>query len=217
MAYKDFLPSSIGIGNAIARLGCLLALLSVGGQCWAQGSAAAGQNKAAVCAACHGADGNSVNPVWPSLAGQHAEYLTRQIMAFKAGDREDVLMSSFAAPLSESDIADLAAYFQAQAATPKGADPATVELGEQLYRAGDAESGVPACMACHGPTGQGNPLAGYPVVSGQHSTYIVNTLKAYAAGTRRSDGASNLMMRDIAALLTEAQMQAVASYMQGLH
>jgi cytochrome c553 len=151
------------------------------------------------------------------LAGQHAGYLSRQIMAFKAGDREDVLMSSFAAPLSEQDIADLAAYFEAQATIPKGADPAAVELGEQLYRAGNAERGVPACMACHGPSGQGNPLAGYPVVSGQHSTYIVNTLKAYTAGTRRSDGASNLMMRDIAALLSEAEMQAVASYMQGLH
>jgi cytochrome c553 len=217
VAYKEFLPSGAGVGSAISSLLCVLSLLALGGQSLAQGSAAAGQNKSAVCAACHGADGNSVNPIWPSLAGQHAEYLTRQIMAFKAGNRDDVLMSSFAAPLSEQDIADLAAYFEAQATAAKGADPASVELGERVYRAGDAERGVPACIACHGPSGQGNPLAGYPVVSGQHATYIVNTLKAYAAGTRRSDAASNQMMRDIAALLSETEMQAVASYMQGLH
>lgn len=217
MAYKDFLPFGRGNGGSFRGVLWLLALLAVGGQCAAQGSASAGQGKAAVCAACHGADGNSVNPLWPSLAGQHAEYLTRQINAFKAGEREDVLMSSFAEPLSGQDIADLAAYFEMQTTTPKGADPELVELGEQIYRAGEAGRGIPACIACHGPSGQGNPLAGYPVVSGQHATYIVNTLKAYAAQTRRSDAAVNEMMRDIAADLTEEEMQAVASYMQGLH
>ena len=195
----------------------MLALLAVGSQCVAQGSASAGQGKAAVCAACHGTDGNSINPLWPSLAGQHAQYVTRQINAFKAGDREDALMSSFAAPLSAQDIADLAAYFETQTAMPRGADPELVALGERMYRAGDETRGIPACIACHGPSGQGNPLAGYPVVSGQHATYIVNTLKAYAAGTRRSDTSVNQMMRDIAAKLSEEEMQSVASYMQGLH
>ncbi|HSG64314.1 MAG TPA: c-type cytochrome [Gammaproteobacteria bacterium] len=215
MAYKEFLP--LGGGGAFSRLLCVVAWLAVGGQCLAQGSASAGQGKAAVCAACHGSDGNSINPLWPSLAGQHPEYVTRQIVAFKAGDRADVLMTSFAAPLSDQDVADLAAYFASQTVTAKGADASLVELGERVYRAGDADRGIPACIACHGPAGQGNPLAGYPVVAGQHATYVVNTLKAYAAGTRRSDAAVNLMMRDIAAQLSEDEMQAVASYMQGLH
>jgi cytochrome c553 len=217
VAYKDFLPPGGSCGGTLTRTLCAIAWLAVGGQCLAQGSASAGQSKAAVCAACHGADGNSINPLWPSLAGQHPEYVTRQIMAFKAGHREDVLMASFAAPLSDQDIADLAAYFADQTLTPKGADPALVEPGERLYRAGDAGRGIPACIACHGPAGQGNPLAGYPVVAGQHATYIANTLQAYAAGTRRSDEGVNLMMRDIAAQLSEEEMQAVASYMQGLH
>ncbi len=216
MVYKDFLPSRDGSGNSLFSLFCMLALLAASGESVAQGSASAGQSKAAVCAACHGADGNSINPMWPSLAGQHAEYLSRQLIAFKAGDREDVLMSSFAAALSDQDIADLTAYFEAQAMAPKGADPEVVAVGEQLYKAGAADRGVPACIACHGPSGKGNPLAGYPAVSGQHATYIVNTLKAYAAGTRRSDAGSNLMMREIASQLSEAEMQAVASYMQGL-
>lgn len=215
MTDKDILPFKLSNKMAFGVLG-VLALLMASGQSNAQGSAAAGQSKAAVCAACHGADGNSPNPIWPSLAGQHSEYIARQIEAFKSGDREDALMSSFAAPLSDEDIADLGAYFEAQSLTPKTADPALVELGEQLYRAGVADRGIPACIACHGPAGKGNPLAGYPSVSGQHATYIENTLAAYAAGTRRSDASSNLMMRDIAALLTEAEIQAVASYMQGL-
>jgi len=217
VAYKDFLPLGGSCGGTFSRVLCVLAGLAVGGQCLAQGSASAGQSKAAVCAACHGADGNSINPLWPSLAGQHPEYVARQIMAFKAGDRADVLMTSFAAPLSDEDIADLAAYFASQTVAPSGADPDLVELGERVYRAGDAGRGIPACIACHGPAGQGNPLAAYPVVAGQHATYVVNTLRAYAAGTRRSDAAVNLMMRDIAAQLSEDEMQAVASYMQGLH
>lgn len=195
---------------------CMLVLLMAAGQTRAQGSVAAGQSKSAVCAACHGADGNSPNPIWPSLAGQHADYLARQIEAFQAGEREDALMTSFAAPLSAEDIADLGAYFEAQSLTPKTADPSLVELGEQLYRGGVADRDIPACIACHGPAGKGNPLAGYPSVSGQHATYIANTLAAYAAGARRSDGSSNLMMRDIAALLSDAEIEAVASYMQGL-
>jgi len=192
-------------------------LLAFSGTAAAQGSAAAGQAKAAVCAACHGSDGNSINPLWPSLAGQHASYTARQIAAFKAGERDDALMASFAAPLSDQDVADIAAYFESQTATPRGADPALVDMGERLYRAGVADRGVPACIACHGPAGKGNALAAYPVVSGQHATYVANTLQAYAAGTRRSDGAVNQMMRDIATALTDAEIQAVASYIQGLN
>jgi cytochrome c553 len=216
VVYKVFLPN-LGSGSQwVLGLVCTVALLAASAESLAQGSASAGQSKAAVCAACHGPDGNSINPMWPSLAGQHASYLSHQLTAFQAGDREDVLMSSFAASLSAADIADLAAYFETQMIAPKTADPAQLDLGQSLYRGGIADRGVPACMACHGPDGKGNPLAAYPAVSGQHATYILNTLKAYAAGNRRSDGASNPMMRDIAARLSEAEMQAVASYMQGL-
>jgi len=215
VAHKDILPNERNIGTGF-RLLCLLVLATATSQTLAQGSVTAGQSKSAVCAACHGADGNSPNPIWPSLAGQHADYMARQIAAYQAGEREDALMSTFAAPLSAQDAADIGAYFEAQALTPKTADPALIEMGEQLYRAGVADRGVPACIACHGPAGKGNPLAGYPSVSGQHATYIANTLGAYASGARRSDASSNLMMRDIAALLSEAEIQAVAGYMQGL-
>ncbi len=218
MAHKEFLPTRIHrrLQSVIAVVGTL-ALLAMFNQASAQGSAAAGQAKSAVCAACHGPDGNSPNPVWPSLAGQHAAYITRQIAAFKAGEREDALMSSFAAQLSDADAADVAAFFESQTRQPRGADPALVELGARIYQAGDADRGIPGCIACHGPAGNGNPLAGYPVVSGQHATYIANTLRAYANGTRRSDASINNMMQEIAAGLSDEEIDAVASYMQGLN
>lgn len=215
MTYNDFL--AFWRGGAMVGLLCAAVLLGAGSEASAQGPASAGRAKSAVCAGCHGADGNSINPLWPSLAGQHADYTARQLRAYQAGDRSDVLMSTFAANLTAADIADLAAYFETQMLTPKGADPDLVTTGEHIYRGGIAERGVAACIACHGPAGRGNPLAGYPSVSGQHAGYIVNTLRAYAAGERRSDASMNLMMRDLAALLSEAEMQAVASYMQGLH
>lgn len=215
MAYKDILPFELSNRMGFSAL-CMLVLMMAADQSLAQGSVTAGQSKSAICAACHGADGNSPNPIWPSLAGQHADYLARQIEAFQGGQREDPLMTSFAAPLSAEDIADLGAFFEAQTLMPKNADPALVELGQRLYRGGVADRGIPACIACHGPAGKGNPLAGYPSVAGQHATYIANTLAAYAAGTRRSDASSNLMMRNIAASLSEAEIQAIASYMQGL-
>jgi len=182
----------------------------------AQGSAEAGQAKAAPCVACHGADGNSVTPEWPSLAGQHAGYIVRQLEAYQSGDRENVLMSAFASTLSTEDMRDLAAYFATLPAVQRGADPDLAELGERVYRSGLPDRGVAACIACHGPTGRGNSLATYPVVRGQHATYVVNTLHAYASGDRRSDGTINQMMRDIAVTLRDDEIQAVASYMQGL-
>ncbi|HEY5624657.1 MAG TPA: c-type cytochrome [Gammaproteobacteria bacterium] len=192
-----------------------LALLSCG-QGFAQGSVDAGRAKAASCAACHGADGNSVNPLWPSLAGQHAAYLVRQLEAYQSGDRQDQLMTAFASTLSDEDMQDLAAYFATLPAVQRGADPSLVELGQRIYRSGLPDRGVAACIACHGPAGRGNPLAAYPVVRGQHATYLANTLNAYASGDRQSDGAVNQMMRDIAVSLRTEEIQAVASYMQGL-
>ena len=136
-------------------LGGSLAALSARAQ---EGSVEAGRTKSATCAACHGVDGNSVTPDWPMLAGQHASYIVRQLRAFKNGERTDVTMKPFADMLSEQDMLDVAAYFEAQKPTPKGADPTLVGLGQQIYRGGVPERGVAACIACHGPEGHGNPL-----------------------------------------------------------
>ncbi|MDX5444500.1 MAG: cytochrome c4 [Zoogloeaceae bacterium] len=180
----------------------------------AAGDATAGKAKAMACASCHGADGNSANPEWPSLAGQHAKYLAKQLADFKAGNRNNAMMSPMAAPLSEQDMADIAAYFESQAQKGGQADPALVEAGEKLYRGGNATTGVAACMACHGPNGMGNPQANFPRLSGQHAAYTVLQLKAFRAGERANDAGK--MMQNIAARMTDAEMQAVASYIEGL-
>jgi len=181
-----------------------------------QGSAEAGKNRAITCGACHGADGNSVNPAWPSIAGQSATYIVKQLQAFKSGDRSDVLMSAQAGSLSDQDMADLAVYFSEQPRAPRAvADASLVAKGEALYRGGDKEHGTPACMACHGPTGSGNPAASYPSLSGQYAVYTAAQLQAYADGSRKTDG-STKVMRDIAELLSKEQIDAVASYTQGL-
>ncbi len=182
-----------------------------------EGSVEAGRAKSVTCAACHGADGNSITPDWPSLAGQHASYIVRQIKAFKSGDRTDVTMKPFADMLSDQDMADLAAYFSAQTPTPKGADPSLVSLGQQIYRGGVPERDIAACIACHGPSGDGNPLAAYPRISRQHSAYVVKTLNAYRAGERRSDVDQNQMMRNVAGQLFDDEIRALASYVQGLN
>ena len=181
----------------------------------AQGSADAGRTKSATCAACHGADGNSVTADWPSLAGQHPEYIARQIKAFKTGERKNVTMMPFAQTLSDQDVLDVAAYYSAQKPTPKGADPALVSLGQQIYRGGVAARGIPACIACHGPGGHGNPFAAFPRIGWQHSAYVAKTLQEYKAGERTSDGA-NQMMRNVASLLRDDEIRALASYVQGL-
>ncbi len=178
------------------------------------GSAEAGQAKSVTCAACHGADGNSLNPEWPSLAGQHASYIVSSLQAYQSGGRSNVLMSGQAAPLSAEDIADLAAYFSAQLPAPRTADPALVAAGERLYRGGNRDSSVSACIACHGPAGRGNPGAAYPSIAGQHATYTAVQLRAYRAGERASD--PNQIMRNVAARLTDEEIAAVAAYVQGL-
>lgn len=180
----------------------------------AEGDPQAGQSKSGVCAACHGADGNSVNPEWPSLAGQHPDYLVNQLVAFKEGTRQNPLMTPQAAGLSQQDMEDLAAWFASQQLAPKEADAALVDHGKRLYRGGDTDRNVPACIACHGPTGQGNPLAQYPAIAGQHAAYATSALRAFASGERRSD--PNQIMRNIAANMTEEDMRAVSSYVQGL-
>jgi cytochrome c553 len=180
----------------------------------AAGSAESGQAKAIVCAACHGADGNSLNPEWPSLAGQNAAYISRTLQAFKKGERSNPLMSAQAMALSDEDIADLAAYYASKPLQPKTADPKLAPEGERLYRGGNKETGVSACIACHGPAGAGNAPAAYPAIAGQHATYTASQLKAYRAGQRSSD--INQMMRNTTARLTDAEIEAVASFVQGL-
>ncbi len=178
------------------------------------GDAAAGQAKSAVCAACHGVDGNSVNPEWPSIAGQHPEYIVSALMAFQEGRRENVLMTPQAMALSPEDMANLAAFYSSQTPVGGEADPELLTRGERLFRGGDPERGIAACIACHGPQGQGNPVAGYPVIAGQHAVYTAAQLRLYASGGRRSD--NNQMMRGIARRMTEEDIRAVSSYVQGL-
>jgi cytochrome c553 len=177
----------------------------------AEGSVEAGQQKSAVCMACHGPDGNSLNPEWPNLAGQHASFIVAQLQAFKSGERQNPLMSPMAVGLTEQDMLDLAAFYAAQAPAALEADPALVEAGRKLYLGGNQETGVSACIACHGPTGRGNPMALYPVISGQHATYLASALRAYASGER-----ANAMMQDIAARMSEEEIAAVSAYIQGL-
>jgi cytochrome c553 len=189
------------------------------------GSADAGATKAAVCTACHGVNGNSSNPEWPNLAGQNAVYIREQLGMFKAKKRNNPIMQPIVDPLTDQDMADLAAFFSAQ--TPAGleADPSYWKAGEALYRAGDAARGIPACVACHGPAGQGNPAAGYPALRAQHSVYTVKQLQDYLTKNRYRDAANpekinatrnSAMMTTIASRLTPEDIRNVASYVQGL-
>lgn len=174
-----------------------------------------GKEKSAACAACHGADGNSSNPLWPNLAGQHPAYIVKQLKAFKSGERQEASMTPMAAPLSEDDMEDIALYYAAQNPSIGVADEQFLERGQQLYRGGNRNSGVPACMACHGPSGIGNLPAGYPALSGQHPDYTAKQLNAYKSGERKTDPAA--MMRSIAAKMSAEEIQAIASYLAGLH
>jgi cytochrome c553 len=178
------------------------------------GSVEAGQLKSATCGACHGMDGNSLSPEWPNLAGQHAGYIERQLKAFKSGERKNDLMSPMAMILSDEDMADLAAYFASQKVRGGETEPSKLALGERVYRAGNVQKGVIACAGCHGPNGRGNPLAGYASIQGQHAVYVANQLRAYKSGARATD--PNQMMRGVAAMLSEEEIDAVASYIQGL-
>ncbi|NND65893.1 MAG: cytochrome c4 [Gammaproteobacteria bacterium] len=180
-----------------------------------KGDALAGEKKAQVCLACHGVNGNSMNPEWPSLAGQHHDYLVKQLKIWRAGDRQDPLMSAQAVHLSDKDIEDLSAYFSQQTIKAGKADPEQLALGKKIYRAGNAASGVSACTACHGPTGRGNPAANMPAIGGQMSNYVARQLRAYAAGERGHDSEA-AMMNSIARKMTTAEIDAVANYVQGL-
>ncbi len=196
------------------------------------GDAKAGQTKAAACAACHGADGNPSIPMYPRLAGQSERYIARQLALFANGERTSGMapvMVPFAQALSAQDMRDVGAFFATQKAGAGLADDGLIadgayegmkfyEVGQKLYRSGDAARGIPACLACHGPTGAGNPGPAYPHVGGQQQEYVVRRLQEYKAGTTTEKDASHFnIMAQVAGPLTEQEIQALGSYLQGLH
>lgn len=189
---------------------------------WANAPAAAPKGDAVkaqeivtkVCTACHTADGNSTNPIYPVLAGQHPEYLAKQLTEFRSGGRMNATMAPNAAKLSDADILNLAAHFSAQQPKPRKAkDAALAEEGRKLYMGGNQGSGVPACAACHGPTGAGIPVQ-FPRLSGQHAKYVLSQLQHFRSGDRANDGGK--MMQVIARKMTDPEMRAVAEYISGL-
>jgi cytochrome c553 len=218
---------SIALASAVATLALTFAQVATAEET-AQPvvvSAEAGAAKAAVCVACHGPNGNSTNPEWPSLAGQNAAYLREQLAMFKAKKRNNPVMFPIVEPMSEQDFADVSAYFAAQ--TPAGleADPSYWQAGEALYKSGDTARNIPACTACHGPAGQGNPASGYPALRAQHSVYTVKQLQDYLTQNRYRDPAdpatvyqtrNSPMMTTIASRLTPEDIRNLASYLQGL-
>lgn len=169
-----------------------------------------------VCQACHGMDGNGIpgQPVWPKLAGQHPQYIYKQLMNFKNNERYNVQMSPMAMPLTEDDVKNLAAYYATLDQSGGTAEAALVKQGESIYRAGNPESGVPACTGCHGPAGLGSNLAKFPRIAGQHSEYVAQTLQHFRSHERAND--PNQMMRGVAGKMTDEEIEAVAAYIEGL-
>lgn len=187
---------------------------------YAQGDPAKAQQIVTqVCAACHGADGNSTTPVNPILAGQHPEYLLKQLMNFKSqggkpAERANAIMGGMAAPLSAQDMSNLAAYFAGQKPKPRAArDPELAKLGQSIYRGGILAKGMAACASCHSPNGAGIP-AQFPRLAGQHAEYVAAQLKAFRSGERAND--PNGMMHMIATKLSDKEISAVAEYIAGL-
>ena len=181
------------------------------------GDATAGKVKSLACIACHGEDGNgnSTNPLWPKLAGQHEGYLVKQLKEFKSTARKEPIMLGMTAALSEEDMDNLAAYFSSQTLKGGAADPALVEAGKLIYTTGNAKKGLAACASCHAPNGVGNPAANFPAIAGQHTVYAEKQLKAFRDGSRAND--TGAMMQDVAGKMSDDEIKAVASYIQGLH
>lgn len=194
----------------------LLLTLGITGVAQAAGDAKAGQTKAAMCGACHGADGNSAAPNFPKLAGQGERYLLKQMNDIKSGNRTVLEMTGLLTNMSEQDMADIAAYYASQNMSVGAADPALVKTGEALYRGGKLAEGMPACTGCHSPDGAGNDAAGFPQLGGQHAQYVAKQLTDFREGNRTNDGDS-MMMRAVAAKLSNKDIQAISSYIQGLH
>lgn len=211
---------SMFLAVLLGATAALPALAELGAKPEVKGDPAKAQQIASqVCAGCHGSDGNSAIPANPNLAGQHAEYITKQLMNFKAAEgrpaeRNNPIMGGMVAALNPADMVNLGAYFAKQAPKPGTAkDKALAEQGQKLYRGGNPATGVPACAACHSPSGAGIP-AQYPRLAGQHAEYTLAQLKAFRAEDRAND--ANKMMRTIAAKMSDQEMKAVAEYITGL-
>lgn len=190
--------------------------LGVAGLAHAGGDAAAGQGKVAICSACHNPDGNSMIPNFPKLAGQGELYLFKQMKDIKSGARNVPEMTGMLDALSDQDLQDISAWYASQKGTTGFADPELVERGEALYRGGKLADGMPACTGCHSPDGAGLDAAFYPKLSGQHAGYIAKQLTDFREGDRENDGDA-MIMRDIAAKLSNKDIKALSSYIQGLH
>lgn len=202
------------VSTKILGAGIGLAFAASAIQAQVIGDAAKGKEIAdKVCVACHGADGNSIVPTFPRLAGQSAEYLQKQLLDFKKNKRQNEIMAPNAAALADEDMANLAAYFALQkvAATPPAANPALFAAGEKLFAGGNTVSGVPACVGCHGEAGAGSAL--FPRIAAQHLPYTLDQLKQFATGKRKND---KRLMQAVASRLTEEETQAVAHYVASL-
>lgn len=191
----------------------------------AAGDAEAGKALTAVCAACHGADGNSALGNFPKLAGQGEPYLVKQLQDIKSGDRVVIEMTGMLTAMDETQLADIAAYYASQSIQVGNANPDLVALGESLYKAGNAATGVPACIGCHAANGSGNSVGGFPALGGQHADYTAATLTKFQKGYRaaapsaeaRTNDGDAKIMRSIAFNLKDFEIEALASYIQGLH
>ncbi len=181
------------------------------------GDAKAGEGKAAVCAACHAADGNSAIAMYPKLAGQNEAYIARQLAQFKSGQRDNPIMAPFVVDLTPQDMADIGAFYADKLPSPSEADEAYVARAQQIYRGGDAKLGVPACMACHGPDGRGMAGSAYPQLAGQWADYVQAKMTEWRNGTSWGDDAHASIMPEIVKRLSEQDIAALASYAQGLH
>lgn len=225
--------------NLVINVIFSLGIIAVAHSALAAGDAKAGADKVAMCAACHGADGNSLAPNFPKLAGLGEKYILKQLHDIQAWEREAdptkkasagrvvVEMTGMLGNLSDQDLQDISAYFAAQTMQLSGAKDINVqinagievdglELGERIYRSGNLANGVAACSGCHAPDGHGNAPAGYPRLSGQHADYIAKQLTAFRAGNRVNDG-EPMTMRLVAEKLSDAEIKAVANFIAGLH
>ena len=180
------------------------------------GNAEAGKTKSAACGGCHGVDGNSPVPTFPKLAGQNEAYIVKQIKDFKANDtRKNDIMLGMVATLSDEDAKDIGAYFQAQSVSQAAIfDESEIAAGGELYKGGDMQKGIPACQACHGPTGAGTAGIGYPQLGGQYVGYTLAQLKAFKDGSRKND--DKMLMRSIVEKMSEKDLVAVANYIASL-
>lgn len=181
----------------------------------AAGDAGAGKSKAAACGACHGADGNSMVGTFPKLAGQGEKYLLKQLKDIRGGARMIPTMVGQVDNMSDQDLADIAAYYAGLSQSPSASKDENLALGEQIYRAGNAEVGITACTACHSPRGLGNAPAGFPRIAGQHAEYIATQLKAFQTEMRTNDGDTKIM-RSVVARMSDKEIAAVANYVAGL-